>query len=62
MPNHCTIFINIALAVTLFQQQRLRWLILETLGNREIVLIIFTTATLEKGHHTDGVKRQYTGN
>ena len=44
-----------------FQKQRLR-LILETLGDREIVLVIDDTGDRKKGHHTDYVKRQYIGN
>lgn len=44
-----------------FQQQRLR-LILETLGDRKIVLVIDDTGDRKKGHHTDYLKRQYIGN
>lgn len=44
-----------------FRQQRLR-LILQTLGDREIVLVIDDTGDRKKGHHTDYVKRQYIGN
>ena len=44
-----------------FRQQRLR-LILQTIGEREIVLVIDDTGDRKKGHHTDYVKRQYIGN
>jgi len=44
-----------------FRQQRLR-LILQTIGKREIVLVIDDTGDRKKGHHTDYVKRQYIGN
>lgn len=44
-----------------FRQQRLQ-LILQTLGEAEIVLVIDDTGDRKKGHHTDYVKRQYIGN
>jgi len=44
-----------------FRQHRLK-LILQTLGEREIVLVIDDTGDRKKGHHTDYVKRQYIGN
>lgn len=44
-----------------FRQQRLR-LILQTIGEREIVLVINDTGDRKKGQHTDYVKRQYIGN
>lgn len=44
-----------------FRQQRLQ-LILQTLGKREIVLVIDDTGDRKKGQHTDYVKRQYIGN
>jgi len=43
------------------RQQRLQ-LIQQTIGNREIVLIIDDTGDRKKGQHTDYVKRQYIGN
>ena len=43
------------------RQQRLQ-LILQTLGEREIVLVIDDTGDRKKGQHTDYVKRQYIGN
>lgn len=44
-----------------FRQQRLRR-ILQTVGEREIVLIIDDTGDRKKGQHTNYVKRQYIGN
>lgn len=44
-----------------FRQQRLK-LILQTLGEREIALVIDDTGDRKKGEHTDYVKRQYIGN
>ncbi len=44
-----------------FRQQRLQ-LIQQTIGSREIVLIIDDTGDRKKGQHTDYVKRQYIGN
>ena len=44
-----------------FRQHRLK-LILQTLCEREIVLVIDDTGDRKKGHHTDYVKRQYIGN
>jgi len=44
-----------------FRQQRLQ-LILQALGEQEIVLVIDDTGERKKGAHTDYVKRQYIGN
>lgn len=43
------------------RQQRLRR-ILQTIGEREIALVIDDTGDRKKGQHTDYVKRQYIGN
>jgi SRSO17 transposase len=37
-------------------------LIQQTIGNREIVLVLDDTGDGKKGQHTDYVKRQYIGN
>jgi SRSO17 transposase len=44
-----------------FRQQCLR-LILQSSGEREIVLVIDDTGDRKKGQHPDYVKRQYVGN